>query len=243
MTQQATIFDYFNLFWFMVLPYVALFTFFLVTIQRYTKRGFTYSSLSSQFLENKTHFWALVPFHYGVLVILAGHVIAFLLPKEVLLWNSRPIRLYALEVTAFIGGIFTLIGLINITLRRLIDTKTKMVTTVADWVVISFLLFQVGSGLYTAAFHSWGSSWFAAALSPYLWSIVKFQPEIAYVTPLPIMVKLHIIGAFAIILLFPFTRLVHILVVPNPYLWRKPQLVRWYWDRKKIRVAEAEIEA
>jgi hypothetical protein len=21
---------------------------------------------------------------------------------------------------------------------------------------------------------------------------------------------------------------VHVLVVPNPYLWRKPQVVRWY---------------
>ena len=34
--------------------------------------------------------------------------------------------------------------------------------------------------------------------------------------------------SFLLILFFPFTRLVHILVVPNPYLWRKPQVVRWY---------------
>ena len=38
---------------FSVLPYVALFTFLLVTIQRYRSRAFTYSSLSSQFLENR----------------------------------------------------------------------------------------------------------------------------------------------------------------------------------------------
>jgi len=30
---------------------------------------------------------------------------------------------------------------------------------------------------------------------------------------------------------FPFTRLVHILVVPNPYLWRRTQVVRWYGIR------------
>jgi len=41
-------------------------------------------------------------------------------------------------------------------------------------------------------------------------------------------VKLHVFNAFVVIGLFPFTRLVHILVVPNPYLWRKPQVVRWY---------------
>jgi len=242
MGENITIFDYFNLFWFTALPFVALSTFFLVTILRYTKRGFTYSSLSSQFLENKSHFWALVPFHYGVLIILGGHVVGFLFPKQVLLWNSVPMRLYILEITAFIGGLFTLVGLVNIIVRRLSDAKAKMVTTVADWVVLGILLFQVCTGLYTAIFHGWGSSWFAASLSPYLWSIAMFNPEIAYVIAMPLMVKLHIIGAFVIILLFPFTRLVHILVVPNPYIWRKPQLVRWYWDRKKIRTPEFTVK-
>ncbi len=240
MAENATIFDYFNLFWFAVLPYIALFTFFLITILRYTRFAFTYSSLSSQFLENKVHFWAVVPFHYGVLIILAGHVIGFLVPRQVMAWNNDPLRLYILEVTAFIGGIFTLIGLINIVIRRLTDTKTRIVTTVADWIVLTALIFQVATGLSVALFHAWGSYWFAASLSPYLWSILKFNPQLAYVTPLPLMVKLHIIGAFAIILLFPFTRLVHILVIPNPYLWRKPQLVRWYWDRKKLTRPELE---
>lgn len=37
-----------------------------------------------------------------------------------------------------------------------------------------------------------------------------------------------IVNAFLIVAVFPFTRLVHILVIPNPYLWRKPQVVRWH---------------
>ncbi len=241
MIDKIAAFDHLNLFWFTILPYVALFTFFLVTIQRYRGKGFTYSSLSSQFLENKVHFWAMVPFHYGILVVLAGHLFGFLLPGQLLQWNSDAIRLYILEISGFIGGLFTLVGLINIVARRLSDARTKMVTSAADWVVIGILIFQIGTGLYTALFHSWGSSWFAASLSPYLWSIVKFSPEIAYVTPLPFMVKLHIIGAFVLIILFPFTRLVHALVVPNPYLWRKPQVVRWNWDRKKIRTTEFKV--
>lgn len=237
----ATFFDYLNVFWFAVLPYVALVVFFLITIQRYTRRGFTYSSLSSQFLENRVHFWALVPFHYGILTILGGHVVGFLLPRELVLWNSSPARLYVLEVSAFIGGVFTLVGLINIVLRRITDVKTRMVTTTADWIVIGVLIFQVGTGLYTAVFHSWGSFWFASSMSPYLWSLLQLNPDITFVTPLPLMVKLHIIGAFAVIFLFPFTRLVHVLVTPNPYLWRKPQMVRWYWDRKSIRTPQFQV--
>ena len=67
---------------FTVLPYMAFFTFFLVTIQRYRHGSFTYSSLSSQFLENQQHFWGLVPFHYGILTVLAGHIAAWLIPAR-----------------------------------------------------------------------------------------------------------------------------------------------------------------
>ncbi len=48
---------------------------------------------------------------------------------------------------------------------------------------------------------------------------------------MPWLVKLHMGGAFALFAVFPFSRLVHILVVPNPYLWRRPQVVRWYRPR------------
>ena len=58
------------------LPFVAMVLFLLGTIYRYRVQSFTYSSLSSQFLENRRHFWGMVPFHYGILTVLAGHVVA-----------------------------------------------------------------------------------------------------------------------------------------------------------------------
>src|SRR5579863_8152440 len=102
---MSNIWTYLDPLLFGVLPYVALFTFLLVTIQRYRLRTFTYSSLSSQFLENRLHFWAVVPFHYGILAVLAGHVLAFLIPRELLLWNGNPLRLYILEITGLVFGI------------------------------------------------------------------------------------------------------------------------------------------
>ncbi len=219
---------YFNQVLFAILPYVSVFLFFFVTIQRYRLQKFTYSSLSSQFLENKHHFWGLVPFHYGLIVVLIGHIIAFLVPRKVLIFNSVPLRLYILEAAALVCGLLTLIGLIAILIRRTNDSKLKVVTSTSDWIVYLLLLIQVAGGVYIAIFNPWGSSWFAATMAPYLMSLVKLNPEIAYVTALPFMVKLHIINAFLLIGFFPFTRLVHILVVPNPYLWRKTQVVRWY---------------
>ncbi len=213
---------------FIALPYVALFTFFLVTILRYRTQTFTYSSLSSQLLENKSHFWTMVPFHYGILFVLLGHIVAFLVPRSILAWNGNPIRLYILEITALAAGLLTIVGMIGIIARRISNSKIRVVTSRVDTVLYALLLLQLVSGVAVAIFHPWGSSWFATSMTPYLWSLVKFQPEIAYVVGLPWLVKLHIINAFALILIFPFTRLVHVLVVPNPYLWRKTQVVRWY---------------
>ncbi|RPH57220.1 respiratory nitrate reductase subunit gamma [bacterium] len=213
---------------FAVLPYVALMLFLAGTIWRYRAQKFTYSSLSSQFLENQHHFWALVPFHYGIIAITVGHLVGFLIPREVLLWNSRPLRLWILEASALAFGLLTLIGLLGIIVRRANDSKLRRVTSAADWIVYALLLISVFTGVYTAVFHPWGSSWFATTLSPYLWSLVKLRPDAALLGGLPWSIKLHIVNAWLVIGFFPFSRLVHILVAPNPYLWRKPQVVRWY---------------
>jgi len=213
---------------FAVLPYVALFTFLLVTIQRYRSQAFTYSSLSSQFLENRQHFWALVPFHYGIIILLFGHFVGLLIPRAVLLWNSHPLRLYVLEVTALAFGVLTLVGLLSLVFRRFQAHKVRVTTSAADWMVYVLLLIQVAAGIAVAVLYPWGTSWYAAAAAPYLQSLFLLRPDISYVSAMPWLVQLHIVNAFVIITLFPFTRLVHILVVPNPYLWRKPQVVRWY---------------
>jgi nitrate reductase gamma subunit len=213
---------------FAVFPYVALFTFFLGTIMRYRKAPFTYSSLSSQFLENRQHFWGLVSFHYGILVILLGHLIGMLVPSHVLAWNRHPLRLYILEISALVFGLMTVIGLLGIIERRMTNSKARIVTSPMDWVALALLLFQGATGIFIAVFYPWGTSWYAASASPYLVSIFKFQPDISFLTTMPLLVKLHIINAWALVLVTTFTRLVHILVAPLPYLWRKPEVVRWY---------------
>lgn len=225
---MTTAAHYLDTVFFATLPYVAMVLFLVGTIYRYRSNAFTYSSLSSQLLENRQHFWALVPFHYGIITVLAGHIVAFLIPRGILVWNSRPLRLYILEVTALIFGITTLISLIAIIARRMTDRRVNVVTSKADWILYAMLFVQVFSGVYVAVFDRWGSSWFAASASPYFWSLLKLNPEISVIAAMPFMVKVHIVNAFLVIAFFPFTRLVHILVVPNQYLFRRRQVVRWY---------------
>lgn len=225
---------------FNAMPYVALLGFLAGTIYRYRHNKFTYSSLSSQFLENRQLFWGVMPFHWGILVLFLGHLIAFLFPGSLLAFNRQPVRLLILEVTGFAFGAIVLYGLIVLLIRRLTNSRLRPVTTWMDVVVEVLLIAQVVLGLLVALTLRWGSSWFAAVLAPYLWSVLLLRPDISAVSALPWLIKLHIVGGFLIFLLIPFSRLVHLLVVPLHYLWRPYQRVIWNWPRRKIRSPETE---
>lgn len=226
--------DLLNSFFFIALPYIAMLIFLIGTIHNYRVSKFKISSLSSQFLEGRHLFWGSVPFHWGLLFLFFGHLAAFLIPDAVIAWNSQPVRLIILEVTAFIFGLSMLVGLINLLIRRWSNTRIRVVTTKMDIIVEVLILAQVALGLWIAYDYRWGSSWFASTLTPYLWSVFKLNPSIDAVSAMPIWIKFHIIATYLIILLFPFSRLMHALVAPIDYLWRPYQRVIWYWDRKSV---------
>jgi len=210
-----------------VFPYIAITLAVVGTIWRYSSDRFSYTSLSSQFLENRQLFWGSVPWHYGILVILLGHLVAFLIPRSILAWNSVPLRLYILEASALAFGFFTLWGLIALIYRRSSNARIRVVTTPMDVVLLVVLLTQVVAGVWIALFLRWGSSWYAAFAVPYLRSLFTFSPDISLVSNMPFMVHVHIVGAFVLVALIPFTRLVHFLSFPWAYLQRPYQVVIW----------------
>ncbi|MFQ5420476.1 MAG: respiratory nitrate reductase subunit gamma [Anaerolineae bacterium] len=210
-----------------VFPYVAVIVAIVGTTWRYFSDRFTFSSLSSQFLENRQLFWGSVPWHYGILTILTGHLIGFLIPRSVLAWNGVPWRLYVLEISALAFGILTLWGLVALLFRRFSSARIRVVTSPMDIVLLLALLTQVVAGVWTAIFYRWGSGWYAGFAVPYLWSILKLSPDVSLVSNLPFTVQTHIVGGFVLILLLPFTRLVHFLSLPVAYLWRPYQVVIW----------------
>lgn len=224
-----------NTFLFVAFPYVAIIVFVVGLTYRYRRKSFTISSLSSQFLEGRQLFWGSVPFHLGLLVVFCGHLIAFLVPRANLAWNQVPVRLIILEVTAFTFGVTVFVGLVSLMYRRFTNPRVRAVTTRMDVVLELLLLAQVVFGLWIALGFRWGASWFAAALSPYLWSIATLTPETSAVFAMPWVIKLHVLGAFAIMFITPFTRLAHFIVAPLHYLVRPYQRVIWNWDRKTIR--------
>jgi nitrate reductase gamma subunit len=224
-----------NTFLFVVFPYVAVIVFVVGVAYRYRRKSFSVSSLSSQFLEGRQLFWGSVPFHIGILVVFLGHLSAFLFPATTLAWNSVPVRLIILETTALVFGVTILIGLTFLMFRRFTNARIRAVTTKMDIALELLLLAQVILGCWIALGYRWGASWFAAGLTPYLRSLVRLSPETGAVFTLPLVIKLHIVGAFALLFMVPFSRLVHFIVAPLDYLVRPYQQVIWNWNRKNIR--------
>ena len=158
----------------------------------------------------------------------------------VVAWNGQPVRLLILEITAFSFGLAALIGLVLLINRRLTSRRVQMVTSKMDVVVYIILLVQVISGLLVAYHNRWGSSWFAAFLSPYLRSLLVFDPQMDAIASVnSLSLKIHVVSAFVFIGVIPFTRFIHFLVYPVDYLWRSYQQVIWNWNRKTIRTSRA----
>lgn len=221
---------------FTILPYVAMIIATFVPLARYRSEKFKFTSLSSQFLEGKNLFWGSMPWHIGILGVMTGHFIAFLIPKQILAFNSVPLRLVILEVTGLALALLALVGLTLLIIRRLTNKRIMVVSSKSDFVVLAVLMIQVLTGIGIAVGYRWGSNWYAASMVPYLRSVfIMFKPNLEYVVSMPWLVKLHIVNAYIILMLIPFTRFVHFLVVPFPYLTRRWQIVRWNWDPAKIR--------
>jgi nitrate reductase gamma subunit len=215
---------------FVIFPYIATATAIGATIYRSVYRAFTVSSMSSQLLERKKLFWGSISFHYGIIAVLTGHLLALLLPRDLRLWNGVPIRLYLLELTGLALGIWALVGLIVLLWRRLSEKRLRVISTPMDIILLVLLLVSALTGVLVATFYRFGITWFTVIFTPYLLSLLTFQPNVALVSPLPWLVKLHVFNFFLLLAAFPFSRLVHILAYPLGYLFRPWQLV--IWNRK-----------
>lgn len=214
-----------NSLFFAILPYISIFVAAVVTIYRAIYRPFSISSLSSQLLERKQLFWGSISFHWGITIILLGHLLALLVPGSLIWWNSVPVRLYLLELTGFALALWTLVGLLLLGLRRVSAARVRAVTSPMDVAVWFLLLISVATGIDIALRYRFGTYWFTAVLTPYLWSVLSFRPDVSLVQPLPLTIKLHIVNFFALLLVFPFSRLVHIIAYPLGYLIRPWQII------------------
>lgn len=211
-----------------VLPYIAVTVAVCGIVYRYSSDRYSLSSQSSQFLESRMLFWGTVPWHYTIVPILFAHLLAFLVPTA---WGTllgRPLRLYLVEISGMALGLVAVVAMVVLIVRRSSNQRITPVTTVIDWVLLAVLLLQVATGVYIAVTLRWGSLWYLHTATPWLWSLVQLDPQVAYMAVMPVVVKVHAVNAFLLLVLLPFSRLIHMISVPLAYLGRSAQVVVWY---------------
>jgi respiratory nitrate reductase gamma subunit len=196
-----------------VLPYVAVVAFVvLVAARRFRVPPFGTPRPAVPLMGGRRQYVERFLFGCGILIILAGHILAFLIPKQVELWNKDPLRLYVLEVSGMVFAMMTLVGLVLTVARCLFNAEARRGIGVSDWILCGLLLVLISSGISLALFHGWGSSWYAIAGVPYLHSLVRLEPDLRSVSAMPHVVKLHMVTAFLLVLFLPFTRVVRPLI-------------------------------
>ena len=207
-----------------IYPYVALAVLVVVSIVRYDREPYTWRSGSSQILRRRQLITGSVLFHIGVIVVFFGHLVGLLTPIEVFeaLGISHGFKQLMAIVVGGVAGVAALVGASLLAHRRFFDARVRARSSFSDNLVIAILWIQLALGLLTIPV-SLGHLDGAEMVKLMAWAqgIFTFDPEAAgYVAGVHPVFKLHLFLGLTIFVIFPFTRLVHMLSVPVRYLWR-----------------------
>ena len=214
-----------------VYPYIALAVCIIGTWARYDREQYTWKASSSQLLEKKQLRRGSLPFQVGILGILFGHFVGLLTPASV--WHVFGITPAMKQVVAIVaGGVFGLLclyGLVILVHRRLMHERVRASSSRMDIAVLLLLLAQLLLGL-SSIFVSLGHLDGQEMLKLMAWAhnIVTFRGVAAAeaIQGVHWIFKAHVFLGMTLFIVFPFSRLVHILSVPLKYLNRNYQVVR-----------------
>ena len=171
--------------------------------------------------------WGSGPWHLGIIALLVGHILPLLAPR---FWSTLlqiPGFLLAVEGIGLALGFLAAVGLVVLIFRRLGNARIRAVPSKMDTLVLFLLLAQVVLGLSVALGMRWGAAWAPGVLAPYILSLVTLQPDITTLAHLGWVMHAHIIGAWLLLGLIPFSRLIHLLSLPVAYPARRHQKVVW----------------
>ncbi|HSC04912.1 MAG TPA: respiratory nitrate reductase subunit gamma [Solirubrobacteraceae bacterium] len=222
-----------DIFLWIVIPYVSIAIFIVGHIWRYRRDQFRWTSQSTQLLERRLLKWGSPLFHYGALAVIAGHVIGILIPKSATRALGISESTYHFIVAAIpgtIAGLACLLGFLILIYRRAAVRRVAVTTSYVDLLVYALLLYLIVTGDIETVFHNLlaGSSAYDYRRTVSIWfrGVFALQDHIRLMSTVPFVYQLHAVSAWAIIALWPFTRLVHAWSIPLQYIGRPHILYR-----------------
>lgn len=227
---METFTDFLHQFIFGIYPYIAILVMVVGSILRYDRDPYSWKAGSSQMLSSKGLRLGSNLFHVGIILLFFGHLVGLLTPESVYHLVMTPGTKQLMAMVA--GGIFGAVCFVGLTIllhRRLMNKRIRATSSLRDILLLLVLYVQLILGLVTipySAQHLDGSS--MIALANWAQHIVTFRTGAAdFIVHEAWVFKLHLALGLTIFLLFPFTRLVHMLSMPVKYLFRSGyQIVR-----------------
>lgn len=219
-----------NFFLFGIFPYISLSFFLLGSLLRFDRDPYSWRSKSSQLLRRKQLMVGSVFFHAGILIVLAGHAVGLLTPVVVFDTLGIPHGVKQMMAMTIGGaaGILCFVGLTMLIHRRLFDPRIRINSSFADIAILLLLYAQLILGLSTIPVsmnHMDGVE--MVKFMEWAQHIVTFRGgAYEFVADVHPIFKVHLVLGMFILLVFPFTRLVHALSAPLSFVARPWQIVR-----------------
>ncbi|MBU8785184.1 MULTISPECIES: respiratory nitrate reductase subunit gamma [Bacillus] len=220
-----------------ILPYIVLTIFIGGHIYRYQHDQFGWTAKSSEMLEKKKLAVGSSLFHWGIFFVIGGHVMGILIPESLYEAIGVSEHMYHKIAIGFglPAGIAALSGLIILAYRRTADKRIRKTSSAGDLITLVTLLFMMATGL-ASTFLNIDSKGFdyRTTIGPWFRSIFLFKPDASLMESVPLWFKIHIVVGYAVFIVWPFTRLVHVFSMPLKYLTRSYVVYRKRAPRKSI---------
>ncbi|MER8001312.1 respiratory nitrate reductase subunit gamma [Streptomyces sp. NPDC095613] len=206
-----------------VLPYLVLALMVSGSAWRYRYDRFGFTTRSSQLHEHRLLSVGGPLFHYGLLFVVAGHVVGLLVPES--LTERLHIRAWLYHANAVIvggaAGLATLAGLAILLYRRLRVPAVRGATSPSDRLVHPVLAAVLLAGL-TATASTLEAHPYDYRLGVSVWfrSLFTLDPDVPAMAHAPLVYQIHAVLGMALFALWPFSRLVHAFTAPLGYLAR-----------------------
>ena len=213
-----------HVFLFGIYPYIALAILLIGCVIRYDREPYSWKSQSSQLLRRRQLIMGSILFHVGILVVFVGHLVGLLTPIAVFDWIGigHGFKQIASMTVGGVAGALSLLGGVILLHRRLTDPRIRKTSSFSDIWILVLLNLQLAIGLGTI-FASLGHLDGSEMVKFMAWAQGIFSLDLAaaqHIASVHWVYKLHLFLGLTIFILFPFTRLVHMLSAPVRFFWR-----------------------
>ncbi len=206
-----------------ILPYLAVVLFVAGSAWRYHYDRFGLTTRSSQLHESRLLRVGGPLFHFGLLFVIAGHVIGLLVPENLTESMHITESFYRANALAVGGtaGLAAVAGLAVLLWRRLRVRAVRLATSRSDRLTYPVLATVLLAGLATTLLGSaTGTYDYRLGVSVWFRSLFELEPDVSAMAHAPLIFQAHTLFGIVLFALWPFSRLVHAFAVPLGYLLR-----------------------